>query len=101
MPAPSARDRALALARDIRPQGTPVANGLDMQLQGAAAARAQRVLDAVAKIHGDGNLPKIPLADAPPGRRAEAAFGWHDNGRRGRNRHAHADRNGAGTVAGA
>lgn len=79
----SARDRALALARDIRPQGTPVANGLDMQLKGDAAARAQRVLDAVAKIHGDGNLPQIPLAEAPPGSRAEASFGWHDNGAAG------------------
>ena len=78
----SARDRALALARDIRPQGTPVANGLDMQLKGGAAARAQRVLDAVAKIHGDGNLPKIPLAEITPKMglpaAVDAAFGWDD-----------------------
>ena len=68
------RDRRFALARDIRPQGTPVANGLDVKLKGDPALRAQRALDAVASVHGDGKLPQIPLEEVPPGNPAEAQF---------------------------
>ena len=64
----SQRDRSLALARDIRPQGAPVHHGLDVRLPlkpAAPRARAQHTLDAVASVHGDGNLPKIPVGLMP------------------------------------
>jgi len=50
-----------------------VADALDVQLTGDAAARARRVLDAVRKVHGADGLPRIPLsADAG----SEGAFQW-------------------------
>ena len=70
----SQRDRSLALARDIRPQGAPVPDGLNVTLHRKPAKRAQHALDSVASVHGDGNLPTIPIEPMPAKKKGHAEY---------------------------
>jgi SPP1 gp7 family putative phage head morphogenesis protein len=44
------------------PRGTPVGDALRLPAKGKLAAVGRRVVDLIARIHGDGNLPKIPVS---------------------------------------
>lgn len=68
-------DRRLALAWDVspgkptqqHPDVKPVADGLDVQLTDRTVKQAaEAAIAAIDEFHNDGNLPRIPVQDAPP-----------------------------------
>lgn len=50
-----------AKPKEPQPSGIPVADALVNQTKGLVSRAIQKALDAIAKVHGDGNLPKIPV----------------------------------------
>ena len=50
-----------ALATDTVPVGTEVSSGLDVQITGKLGARVTHAIGAIEMVHGDGNLPTIPV----------------------------------------
>ena len=66
----------------IRPSGKPVRDGLKAPAKGALSKIADHTLAAIEKIHGDGNLPQIPLeAERSVGRYGSY---WYSGTRAGR-----------------
>ena len=51
------------------PAGVPVSNALVNQAEGKTAAAVNETLAAIAKVHGDGTLPTIPIKQSSAGRR--------------------------------
>ena len=66
-PARGSRGRSPSRREDMtpatfQPQGKPVADGISNKAANSAIRNAaQRVMDAIARVHGDGDLPRIPL----------------------------------------
>jgi SPP1 gp7 family putative phage head morphogenesis protein len=46
------------------PRGTPVSRALKPPCSGEVARAAQRVLGTIDRLHGDGNLPEIPIVSS-------------------------------------
>ncbi len=51
------------------PAGVPVRNALVNQAKGKTAAAINETFDVIAKVHGDGTLPKIPIKQTSGSRR--------------------------------
>lgn len=61
-----------------QPAGKPVASGLKLPKRGELAAAGQRTLAAIEKVHGDGDLPQIPVE--PERSRKRLGGYWYYNG---------------------
>lgn len=77
LPAPTKQTEPTSpiTAVSVIPAGIPVANGLRAPKRGALTQATERTLSAIGKVHGDGELPVIPIERE----RAKSRFGgyWH------------------------
>ena len=61
-----------ALATDTVPVGAEVSSGLDVQVTDRIGTSVAHAIETIEKVHGDGNLPTIPVVKVAPG--GEAGF---------------------------
>ena len=71
----AANKRATEVPRVFGPSGKPVADALTLP-KGKNGTPLQTTLDAIGKVHGDGELPPIPI-ESTASRGRQGAY-WHD-----------------------